>query len=56
MELCIGGGLVVNEIIFQLKCIKEHLNFIKQIDDSIIFDIKVLENCISQLEENNYKK
>lgn len=41
----------INEIIFQLKCIKEHLKFISlTTDKSVDFDIQVLNGCISQLE------
>ena len=40
-----------NEIVFQLKCIKEHLKFVSQTTDkSVDFDIQVLDGCISQLE------
>lgn len=42
---------VFNDIMFQLKCIKEHLKFVsKTTDDSVGFDIEVLNTCISQLE------
>jgi len=42
---------ISDEIMFQLKCIKEHLKFVSQtIDKSVDFDIEVLDNCISQLE------
>ena len=45
----------MDEIIFQLKCIKEHLNFIKPEYNSVDFDISVLEGCITQLERINDK-
>lgn len=46
----------MEEIIFQLKCIKEHLDFIsKNEDKSVNFDVQVLDTCISQLEEKNNK-
>lgn len=42
----------VEEIIFQLKCIKEHLKFVSQTTDkSVDFDIQVLDGCIARLEE-----
>ena len=42
----------MEEVIFQLKCVKEHLDFISQNEDkSVDFDIQVLDACISQLEE-----
>lgn len=42
----------VEEIVFQLKCIKEHLKFVsKTTDKSVDFDIQVLDGCIAQLEE-----
>lgn len=48
---------IINEIIFQLKCIKEHLKFISRTTDkSIDFDIQVLDGCIAQLEDTNKKK
>lgn len=40
----------MDEIIFQLKCIKEHLNFIKIECPDIEFDVEVLDGCILQLE------
>lgn len=42
---------VVDEIICQLKCVKEHLNYMQTEYIPVDFDIKVLELCISQLEE-----
>lgn len=40
----------ISDIIFQLKCIKEHLGYVKTEYNPVNFDIKVLESCISQLE------
>ena len=44
---------VLDEIIYQLKCVKNHLDFIKTEYIPVDFDAKVLEACISQLEETN---
>ena len=41
----------MKEIIFQLKCVREHLKFIKTEYNPVDFDISVLTTCISQLEE-----
>lgn len=42
----------INTVLFQLKCIKEHLKFISQtVDKSVDFDVKTLDGCISQLED-----
>ena len=41
----------MKEIIFQLKCIREHLKWIKTEYNPVDFDINVLTTCISQLEE-----
>lgn len=55
-HLLVGNGIIkenemFKEIMFQLKCIKEHLKFVSQTTDkSVDFDIKVLDECISQLE------
>ena len=55
-HLLVGNGIIkekemFKEIMFQLKCIKEHLKFVSQTTDkSVDFDIKVLDGCISQLE------
>ena len=51
-----GGGTIefnkgINEVLFQLKCIKEHLNFISKTDMSVNFDIQVLDGCISEIEK-----
>lgn len=43
----------MDEIIFQLKCIREHLNFIKTECPSVAFDIGVLNTCISQLQKSD---
>lgn len=43
----------MKEVIYQLKCIKNHLDFIKTGYIPVDFDIKVLEACISKLEEVN---
>lgn len=40
----------MDEIIYQLKCIKNHLNSISAEYNVIDFDISVLETCITQLE------
>lgn len=42
---------VLNEMLFQLKCIKEHLNFVKKECPTVGFDIEVLDGCISILEK-----
>ena len=42
---------VLNDMLFQLKCIKEHLNFIKKESPSVEFDIEVLDGCIFILEK-----
>ena len=39
----------IDEVIFQLKCIKEHLKFLSETAD-VRFDMEVLNGCISQLE------
>lgn len=41
----------MNETIFQLKCIREHLKWIKTEYSPVDFDISVLTTCISQLEK-----
>ena len=41
----------MKEIIFQLKCVREHLKFIKTEYNPVDFDISVLTTWISQLEE-----
>ena len=38
-----------NELIFQLRCVQEHLKFISVTDESVNFDISVLDACILQL-------
>ena len=41
----------IHEIIFQLKCIKEHLKFVSQTTDkSVDFDMNVLDGCITEIE------
>lgn len=45
----------MDEIIFQLKCVKNHLDFIKTEYDAVDFDASVLETCITQLEHINNK-
>lgn len=42
----------MEEIIQQLKCVKEHLKWIKTEYIPVGFDIEVLEECISRLEES----
>ena len=42
---------VLKDISFQLKCIKEHLNFVKKECTSVEFDVEVLDGCISILEK-----
>lgn len=39
----------IDEVIFQLKCIKEHLKFLSETVD-VRFDMEVLNGCIEQLE------
>lgn len=41
----------MKEIIYQLECVKEHLNFIKTGYNQVDFDVKVLEGCISRLND-----
>ena len=45
----------MDEIIYQLKCVKSHLDFIKTEYNPVDFDISVLEACIMQLEHINNK-
>lgn len=45
----------MNEIIEQLKCVKEHLKWIKTEYIPVDFDIEVLDGCIAQLEDINKK-
>ncbi len=45
----------MNEIIYQLKCVKNHLDFIKTEYNPVDFDVSVLESCITQLEHVNNK-
>lgn len=45
----------MNEIIYQLKCVKNHLDFIKTEYNLVDFDVSVLESCIAQLEHINNK-
>lgn len=58
--LLTGGAMIkikeiTDEVVFQLKCIKEHLKFVSQtIDKSVDFDIQVLDSCISQIMEYGY--
>ena len=41
----------MEETLFQLKCIKEHLKFVSETTDkSVDFDIKALDGCINQIE------
>lgn len=59
-HLLVGNGIIKEkeaskEIVFQLKCIKEHLKFVSQTTDkSVDFDIKVLDGLISQLETQTF--
>ena len=56
-HLLTGGATIefnkgMNEVIFQLKCIKEHLKFVsKTTDNSVDFDIQVLDGCITEVEK-----
>lgn len=43
----------LEEIIYQLKCVKNHLDFLSTEYIPIDFDAKVLEVCVSQLEKIN---
>ena len=45
----------MNKIIEQLKCVKEHLKWIKTEYIPVDFDIEVLDGCIAQLEDINKK-
>ena len=45
----------MDEIIYQLKCVKSHLDFIKTEYNPVDFDISILEACIMQLEHINNK-
>ena len=45
----------MHEIIYQLKCVKTHLDFIKKEYIPVDFDASVLEACITQLEYINNK-
>lgn len=45
----------MNEIIYQLKCVKNHLDFLNTEYVPVDFDAKVLEECITQLEHINNK-
>ena len=45
----------MNEIIEKLRCVKEHLKWIKTEYIPVDFDISVLETCITQLEHINNK-
>lgn len=45
----------MNKIIEQLKCVKEHLKWIKTEYIPVDFDIEVLDECIAQLEDINKK-
>lgn len=43
----------MEETLFQLKCIKEHLKFVSETTDkSVDFDIKVLDGCINQIKNS----
>lgn len=59
-HLLVGNGIIkeremFKEIIFQLKCVKEHLKFVSQTTDkSVDFDIKVLDGLVSQLETQTF--
>ena len=59
-HLLVGNGIIkekemFKEIIFQLKCIKEHLKFVSQTTDkSVDFDVKLLDGLISQLETQTF--
>lgn len=44
---------ILEEIIYQLKCVKNHLDFLNTEYIPVGFDAKVLESCISQIEEIN---
>lgn len=48
-------GLIMDEIINQLKCVINHLSFIMTECNSVDFDIEVLKTCILQLEERDNK-
>lgn len=56
-HLLTGGATIefnkgINEVIFQLKCIKEHLKFVsKTTDKSVDFDTQVLDGCIAEIEK-----
>ena len=53
----LSNNKTIDEVLFQLKCIKEHLKFIYQTTEkSIDFDIQVLDTCISMLEGCIVKK
>ena len=53
----LNNNKTIDEVLFQLKCIKEHLKFIYQTTEkSIDFDIQVLNTCISMLEDCMVKK
>lgn len=42
----------IEDVIFQLNCIKEHLKFIyKTADKSVDFDMEVIDTCISNLKK-----
>lgn len=41
-----------DNVLFKLKCIKEHLQYVFQtIDKSVDFDIKIIDECISTIEQ-----
>ena len=41
----------MKEIVYQLECVKKHLNFIKTRCNQVDFDVEVLEGCISRLND-----
>lgn len=56
-----GATLKFNEIpdnvLFKLKCIKEHLQYVFQsIDKSVDFDIKMIDECISTIEQKQQEE
>lgn len=46
----------MDQIIYQLKCVKEYLSFISTGKRCDTFNIEVLDGCISQLENKKYKE
>lgn len=53
----LSNNKTIDEVVFQLKCVKEHLKFIYQTtEESVNFDIQVLDTCIFMLEDCMVKK